>query len=884
MKKYFMLLALLLCIVSVHIHAQVGLGSRMNEIFQKTDLIPSASGLNDPWEVTYGPDDSLWITESKGYKIYKLHPNGGTKRTVLDISQKSTWLGNTPTSDSVFNLQFVFSPSNPQGGLAGLAIHPDYNNIVTPKKYVYVSYIRSYVSTGSGNSGVFYKNSIVRFTFNTTTGKLGSPVTLCDTLPGSSDHNSQRMIIAPVNGVYYLFYAQGDMGAGQFGNAYRVNYAQTINKYEGKILRFNLESDGDVANPLDQWIPNDNPFNTVSPAQQSAVWSLGIRNNQGFAFANINGVPHLYGSSHGPFSDDEVNIIKKSGNYGHPIVIGFSTDGNYDGAGAGSTTTFGQGSLPPITSEATNAAGLANYNDPIYCFYDAAQGNTASPSTSAPNTVQKMYWDFNHGLQGNGAWPSEAPSGLDIYTKSMIPGWKNSLLLASLKGGKVIRLKLNSTGDAIVPNPDDTTNYFRSVNRFRDIALSPDGNSVFTIIDKSSATSGPTTGNPIISACAGCVQKYTFLGYAASGGTSTIPTTITIAGGKPNICENANTININAANASYWVPITDTNSNIIAEINANGNILGNVTTSLYTTSGAVREKTPGHSLYLGRNITITPQTQPSSAVSIRLYLTNAEFTALKNGVNSLSQPSGVASITNLSIFKNSDVCGPLLTNSASAIVTTNKAAFGAGGYVVQASINSFSSFYFAGSTALLPINLLTFTGSLSNDIATLKWVTEDEKGIKSFIIERSLNGRDFVAVTSLPATNSTGQKQYSFPDSSISRLLSPVIYYRLKIADADDKYSYSSVITLYTGKGKALLSAHPNPVVNSVTVDLNAVVAEQANWELTNMAGKTILKHNIILTKGKNTINLNLSKIPAGTYYLKIAGNNINQAIKLQKL
>jgi len=884
MKKYFMLLALLLCIVSIHIHAQVGLGSRMNEIFQRTDLIPAASGLNDPWEVTYGPDDSLWITESKGYKIYKLHPNGGTKRTVLDISQKSTWLGNTPTSDSVFNLQFVFSNLNPQGGLAGLAIHPDYNNIVTPKKYVYVSYIRSYVSTGSGSSGVFYKNSIVRFTFNTTTGKLGSPVTLCDTLPGSSDHNSQRMIIAPVNGVYYLFYAQGDMGAGQFGNANRTNYAQTINRYEGKILRFNLESDGDVANPLDQWIPNDNPFNTVSPAQQSAVWSLGIRNNQGFAFANINGVPHLYGSSHGPFSDDEVNIIKKSGNYGHPIVIGFSTDGNYDGAAAGSSTTFSQGSLPQITSEATNAAGLANYNDPIYCFYAAAQGSTASPSTSATNTVQRMYWDFNHGNQGNGAWPSEAPSGLDIYTNSMIPGWKNSLLLASLKGGKVIRLKLNSTGDAIVPNPDDTTNYFRSTNRFRDIALSPDGNSIFTIIDKSSTTSGPTTGNPIISACGGCVQKYTFLGYAASGGTSTIPTTITIAGGKPNICENANTININAANANYWVPITDTNSNIIAEINANGNILGNVTTSLYTHSGAVREKATGHSLYLDRNITITPQTQPSSAVSIRLYLTNAEFTALKNGVNSLSQPSGVASISNLSIFKNSDACGSVLTNSAPAIVTTNKAAFGTGGYVVQASISSFSSFYFASSTALLPINLLSFTGALSNDIATLKWATEDEKGIKSFIIERSLNGRDFVAVTSLPATNSTGQQPYLFPDSSVSRLLSPVIYYRLKIADADDKYSYSSIITLYTGKGKALLSAHPNPVVNSVTVDLNAVVAEQANWELTNMAGKTVLKHAVILTKGKNTINLNLSKMPAGTYYLKIAGNNINQAIKLQKL
>ncbi|MEP6728029.1 MAG: T9SS type A sorting domain-containing protein, partial [Bacteroidota bacterium] len=79
-------------------------------------------------------------------------------------------------------------------------------------------------------------------------------------------------------------------------------------------------------------------------------------------------------------------------------------------------------------------------------------------------------------------------------------------------------------------------------------------------------------------------------------------------------------------------------------------------------------------------------------------------------------------------------------------------------------------------------------------------------------------------------------------------------------------------------------SVHPNPVISNVTVELNAVVAEQANWELTDIAGKTVLQHAVILTKGKNVININLSKMPTGIYYLKVAGNNINQAIKLQKL
>jgi len=42
--------------------------SRMNEVFQQTILSPP-NILLDPWEITYGPDNKLWITESKGYKV-----------------------------------------------------------------------------------------------------------------------------------------------------------------------------------------------------------------------------------------------------------------------------------------------------------------------------------------------------------------------------------------------------------------------------------------------------------------------------------------------------------------------------------------------------------------------------------------------------------------------------------------------------------------------------------------------------------------------------------------------------------------------------------------------------------------------------------------------
>jgi glucose/arabinose dehydrogenase len=123
------------------------------------------------------------------------------------------------------------------------------------------------------------------------------------------------------------------LGAGQFGNAGQPNHAQDKNDYEGKVLRFNTEPDNDP-DLYDRWIPNDKPFNT---SRQNAVWSLGHRNPQGLAYAVVDGTGYLYECEHGPFSDDEVNIIDKGKNYGHPLIIGYA-DGNYDGLAACATS------------------------------------------------------------------------------------------------------------------------------------------------------------------------------------------------------------------------------------------------------------------------------------------------------------------------------------------------------------------------------------------------------------------------------------------------------------------------------------------------------------------------------------------------------------------
>lgn len=454
-----------------------------------------ANKLSDPWSVVYGPDGQLWVTESKGYRVDRIDPATGKKVILLDLSKERHF----PRYDKL-GKQSGGKPW-PQGGLVGLALHLQ---LLSGKPYVYLMYVDRFEgadSTGSGcrlhDGGCFFTGRIVRFEYDQALQKLVKPAVLCDTIPQSSDHNGGRLTIAPVNGKDYLFYSIGEMGAGQFTNIARTNHAQQPDVYEGKILRFNIEPDGD-SDRYDRWIPNDNPFN---PHRQNAVWTYGHRNPQGLAYAVIGGKGRLYESEHGPFSDDEVNIIEKGKNYGHPVVIGYA-DGNYDGLAAGvSNHADGPGkwhtAYPLIVSEKENAKAMgADYRGPLITLY---------PNSHA--LLDSLFAKIQSG--GDGKWPSEAPSSIAVYTSAAVPGWQNSLLLPTLKGGKLIRLKLNAGGDQVT---GDTICYFKGRERYRDIALSPDGRKIYLATDSTSVSSGPSKENPQQISYRGCILEFTYLG------------------------------------------------------------------------------------------------------------------------------------------------------------------------------------------------------------------------------------------------------------------------------------------------------------------------------------------------------------------------------------
>jgi len=317
--------------------------------------------------------------------------------------------------------------------------------------------------------------------------------------------------------------------------------------------------------------------------------------------------------------------------------------------------------------------------------------------------------------------------------------------------------------------------------------------------------------------------------------------------------------------------------NAVAEINANGNKLGIVNSSMYANNGPVRED-GAKRLYLDMNLTITPQFQPATPVDVRIYIKNEEFKALKNAVNSNGQPSGINSINEVAILKNQDnSCLPII-NAMRDTVSTTASAWEAD-YVLSASISSFSSFYFAGKGSTAPsFTLLEFSGQLQNNNGLLTWKTENEQDLSQFEVQRSIDGTNYFAIGSVDAFNTAGTHDYSSVDGQISTLGKTVIYYRLKQKDNNGGYSYSRTITVKMINGNSCLF-FPNPVSEKATIVINISQQQQLFASIIDNSGKIVKQLQWNLPTGSTSLSVDMSNLVKGIYFLEIKGATINEHI-----
>lgn len=194
----------------------------------------------------------------------------------------------------------------------------------------------------------------------------------------------------------FLYFTIGDMQQSiQSGNNPQLPY-----RAEGKIFR--IYSDGSI--------PKDNPYYGQKEILQG-IYAVGTRNVQGLAQHPVTG--EIYFTDHGPKGGDEVNRLKKGGNYGWPVI------------------TYG-----------------VNYDDSPVTSLREKEG-MEQPIT---------YYD-----------PSIAICAAEFVTGDLFPKWKNQLLITALKDQEIRRLVIE--GDQVLSQEV----ILKGMGRVRDAKIGPDG-------------------------------------------------------------------------------------------------------------------------------------------------------------------------------------------------------------------------------------------------------------------------------------------------------------------------------------------------------------------------------------------------------------------------
>ena len=80
-----------------------------------------AENLDTPWEILWGPDDMIWMTERKG-QVSRVDPASGTVKVLLDINE--------------------IVDEGSENGMLGMVLHPNFMH--PDSQFVYLVYTYLY--------------------------------------------------------------------------------------------------------------------------------------------------------------------------------------------------------------------------------------------------------------------------------------------------------------------------------------------------------------------------------------------------------------------------------------------------------------------------------------------------------------------------------------------------------------------------------------------------------------------------------------------------------------------------------------------------------------------------------------------------------------------
>ena len=165
--------------------------------------------------------------------------------------------------------------------------------------------------------------------------------------------------------------------------------------------------------------------------------------------------------------------------------------------------------------------------------------------------------------------------------------------------------------------------------------------------------------------------------------------------------------------------------------------------------------------------------------------------------------------------------------------------------------------------SVLPVNLIYLTGKQNGKTISLQWQANKEIDLAKYIVEKSIDGSDFTAITTFKAD---GSYFYSYSDD-IEYNSGKTVYYRLKKIDKNGVFNYSSVFKLSITSNNRV-SVYPNPARNNINIKTDNLFNKPVEVILTDAMGRKVFQKTFISVNGQ--LNISTNNLSNGNYLLRV--------------
>ncbi|HQY51458.1 MAG TPA: T9SS type A sorting domain-containing protein [Ignavibacteria bacterium] len=185
----------------------------------------------------------------------------------------------------------------------------------------------------------------------------------------------------------------------------------------------------------------------------------------------------------------------------------------------------------------------------------------------------------------------------------------------------------------------------------------------------------------------------------------------------------------------------------------------------------------------------------------------------------------------------------------------------------------------------LPVELSSFTSSVSSNDVKLNWSTSEEINNSGFDIERSSNGT-WTKIGNVNGNGSTNEiKNYSYTDKNVS---SGTYNYRLKQIDYNGSFEYynlSNEVIVGVPDKFSISQNYPNPFNPSTKIDFQLPTDGNVKLSVFDNSGKQVeVLSDGFKSAGYYSINFNATNLSSGIYFYKIEFNGISKVMKMSLL